>query len=292
MLRPKGRRGFTLIELLVVIAIIAILIGLLLPAVQKVREAAARAKCQDNLKNIGLAIHNFASASDGADKLPALIFYDGGGANAGWETFWYQLKPHLEQTPVFNQAKGSGASWGNNCHNVVLKVLGCPSDPTYANGIATTGATGWATTSYAPVYQLFGAGSTNYNGQSAALAKYGVNTISDGTSNQVGIIEHYANFPAYGWGNDLEYPNGGPWAWNSNGSVWGVWGLYNPQIAVSPSNSSGGGPAHPYYPNTGHSTMQTLLMDGSVRGISSGISATTWQRACTPDDGSPLGSNW
>src|SRR5262245_65729639 len=98
------RRGFTLIELLVVIAIIAILIGLLVPAVQKVRESANRIQCVNNLKQLGLAAHNY---HDTHKHLPPAIGYYPTATNGVFGSYFFHLLPYVEQDPLFRSALGS-----------------------------------------------------------------------------------------------------------------------------------------------------------------------------------------
>jgi prepilin-type N-terminal cleavage/methylation domain-containing protein/prepilin-type processing-associated H-X9-DG protein len=122
------RIAFTLIELLVVIAIIAILIGLLLPAVQKVREAAARAKCQNNMKQLGIGLHNY---HDRNGRLPTSEHHDNGANPVRW-SWTPKMLSDMEQTGVFGQLDLKIHSWqGNNYAllKLVYKQFLCPSDP-------------------------------------------------------------------------------------------------------------------------------------------------------------------
>lgn len=139
----KARRGFTLIELLVVIAIIAALIGLLLPAVQKVRAAVARAKCTNNLKQLALACHNFHSTYE---RFPYAIESDSG--TAIYHSWLGKIFPFME-LDAFSKAAGKSVANLNNIPNIW-----CPADPRsqqriWLNGPAPAG--GWAATSYVAV---------------------------------------------------------------------------------------------------------------------------------------------
>ena len=131
-LSKDRRKGFTLIELLVVIAIIAILIALLLPAVQQAREAARRSTCKNNLKQLGLALHNYH------DVFGMFVLRKGGtSTNSNRLSGFVGLLPYMDQAPLFNQiaAGGSGqppfgpTAWsGWSVWNVPLPMLMCPSD--------------------------------------------------------------------------------------------------------------------------------------------------------------------
>lgn len=130
------RRAFTLIELLVVIAIIAVLIALLLPAVQQAREAARRTQCKNNLKQMGLALHNY---HDVFNMFPPGVIATGGG----WGMSWYmRILPYVDQAPVFNKLTFSGGNYGwaytgiseGNANGQLLKGISlnfalCPSSP-------------------------------------------------------------------------------------------------------------------------------------------------------------------
>ena len=298
---PRARKGFTLIELLVVIALIAILIGLLLPAVQKVREAAARSTCSNNQKQLGVALHNYASANQ--DKMPGGE-QNGLSGNPEYTSspFFFTLLPYIEQDNIYRQSSLSGASWGNGGHATVVKTLLCPSDSSHQNGLSPP--VGWATTSYGRNYFLFDS-ATRLNGPSghySTISKYTIGNIPDGTSNTIGIVERFGYMSNYGWsglwthhaqervhwGYSQWAPCYGPWISNGDPAQ-GIGNVRNylPQFGVRANV------AHPYYPNGGHPTTNIVaLMDGSVRGVNAGISPLTWEGAILPDDGAILGNNW
>ena len=212
-MNSSSRRGFTLIELLVVIAIIAVLIALLLPAVQSAREAARRAQCTNNLKQIGLALHNYHTSNDvfplGTSLNPADTANDP-GVWASWSAQALMLG-YLEQTPLYNAinfnwgplATGTRTSDGTGGINTtathtLINSFVCPSDPycgggqqninDYASCFGTTGLPlyTWSNTGGPPLYNQQPSGST---GMFTFAIPYGVRNCTDGTSNTVAYAE-------------------------------------------------------------------------------------------------------
>ncbi len=269
------RSAFTLIELLVVIAIIAILIGLLLPAVQKVRDAAARIQSANNLKQMGLGMHNLAGTFDGSMPPADGVWRRFGGGTVK-ATLFFHLLPYIEQENVYRQYQSAPQT-----ALVPINTFLAPADRTVVGSEPIT--------CYASNHLLFEAPGPNL-----------VTSIPDGTSNTIMIIERYSRcyvWPPSGtevvhtWSR-VGYTTPGPWV--ISGYTWICpGGPPTSQASVVVQQSPAEKDA---YEGDAQAFLAcgalAGLADGSVRTISSNMSSLTLYYALKPDDGHPMPSDW
>ncbi|MFQ3649702.1 MAG: DUF1559 domain-containing protein [Gemmataceae bacterium] len=274
------RTGFTLIELLVVIAIIAILIGLLLPAVQKVREAAARMQSSNNIKQIVLGLHS--AASNYNDQMPPS---EGGYPTPTAQpitTLFVHVLPYIEQENLYRQGLASLASW----QSTPVKTFQGPGDVTM---VPTS-----ANTSYASNFRAFGTTGANLK-----------STFTDGTSNTIALFERYARSTtqthAYATTGTTLAQNIATTPFTPAAGFTWISALPTTPLTAPPASS--GGPPFVLRPPVNAAlewqaqsfaagTLLVGLADGSVRGVNQSVTPLTWALAMDPQDGQVLPSNW
>lgn len=312
---PRAR-AFTLIELLVVIAIIAILIGLMLSAVQRVREAANRAKCQNNMKQIGLALYNYESANG---KLPP-----GETVNdiIVWPYFLHDILPYMEQDALygeFEKARKSNRKPGNGWPAELqreIKAFRCPSDAGNGTKKPIGVSEAYPTSNYLGIFpglkqEDVGAeylGKGNISQSTVMRRNRGTKfaEITDGTSNTMVVAEYLTGIP----GNDTGMLRGAFFDTRP-----GMHYLFTTQTPNSPNPESfdnqnadlcgaawNNAPNHnlPCFgqvqnlnfasPRSKHTGgVNVLLADGSVKFVRDSIDLKTWQNFGWMADGNVLG---
>jgi prepilin-type N-terminal cleavage/methylation domain-containing protein len=286
------RCGYTLVELLVVIAIIAVLIGLLLPAVQKVREAALRVQSMNNLKQIALATHDYAIVNGG--RLPGVDGWN--RPTPGLDSVFFRIMPYIDQGNIYASYSANNATLGPGYSTsaYVIRSYLSPADPSLPDppdGITSYAANALA---FAPGTQL-------------------PESFSDGTAQTILCAEHYAfqchgtefswfdydivGFPpsepyeisimrrssfADGKAGDI-VPVTDPATNLSRGSIPGLTFQVRPKLSD----------CDPRLAQSPHAAgMLVALADGSVRTLAAGMSETTYWGAVTPAGGEVLGNDW
>jgi prepilin-type N-terminal cleavage/methylation domain-containing protein len=336
--RKDDRRGFTLVELLVVIAIIAILLGLLLPAVQKIREAAARAQSANNLKQMGLALHMYNDDHHGLPPTlgwrPTLSSGQQYAAGGAFGTAFFHILPYIEQTSLYNASNttqyfvyGPSQTYTYSYSGSNYSYSYSYSSPSYTyvpGGVRAY----FDYAVYNPVKIFMAPSDPSLTSQTYAYTSYLLNDavfsknltlqgITDGTSNTMLIDEGYCFCGTYSytstgsgytynysyrygyWNQAYDYSFLYSYSYNYPGFNY----QFTESISETPKFNVVAGKTFQARPTPnqcdgsipqGFSSggIQVLLGDGSVKMVSSGVSASTWAAAITPQGGEVLGSDW